>query len=232
MGRIRLLPLLLAALAIFWMVVFSGHPAGVTVVRVLDPSGAPYADAVLLVNPGQVTRSVALVTDQSGTAILPRLWCKVCVVTAIDPRRLFFDKTTEFKSGTPSVSVTLAVRPVIDIVADLAAIKVSVQVKEPNGFALAGRPVVVRKRVGTMEDNTFSVWNTDRKGRINLKLRPGEYVLASLVDGRFLEAPLNIAPAVKRRCSGEESDCYIANAIHNPLPAHLAVRLAPPRDAP
>ncbi len=77
---------LLAALAMPGTIVFSGHPAGVTVVRVLDPSGAPYADAVLLVNPGQVARSVALVTDQSGTAILPRLWCKVCVVTAIDPR--------------------------------------------------------------------------------------------------------------------------------------------------
>ncbi len=124
--------------------------------------------------------------------------------------------------------MTLAgVRPVIDIVADLAAIKVSVQVKEPNGFALAERPVIVRKRVGTMEDSTFSVGTTDRKGRINLKLRPGEYVLASLVDGRFLEAPLHLAPAVKRRCSGEESDCYIANAVRNPLPAHLAVRLTP-----
>lgn len=229
MDRIRLLPFLLAALTMSGAAASGGHPVRSTVVRVLDPSGAPYADAVVLVNPGHTAHSIALVTDRSGTVTLPRLECKVCLVTAIDPRRLFFDKTTEFESGTASVALTLpGVRPIVDTVTDLAAIHLSVQVKGADGTPLAKQAIVVRKRVGTMEDNTFTVVTTDLEGQISLKLRPGEYVLASLVNGRFLEAPLNLAPAVKRKCSEAESDCYIANVVRNPLPAHLAVRLAPP----
>ncbi|MGH9716215.1 MAG: hypothetical protein ACRD4R_05730 [Candidatus Acidiferrales bacterium] len=233
MSRARILYFSLAVLATSAAVVSGGPPGGSTVIRVTDPSGAPYADAVLLVNPGQPAYSIALVTDRSGTATLPRLNCKVCVVTAMDPRRLFFDKTTEFEGGAPSVTVTLpGVRPIQDIVSEPGAIKVSVQVKGPDGMALADRAVVIRKSVGTMEDNTFGVGSTDRKGRIVLERRPGEYVLASLVNGRFLEATLNLAPAVKRKCSDEESDCYIANVVRNPLPTHLSVRLAPQTDTP
>ena len=232
MSRFHLLLFSLAALAMSGVVASGGRPGGPTVVRVLDSSGAPYADAVVLVNPGWHGDSIALVTDRGGRATLPKLDCKVCVVTAMDPRRLFFDKTTEFESGAPSVTMTLRVRPVIDIMFDPKAIKADVQVKAPDGKAIAEQAVVVRKSVGTMADNTFSVGTTDRKGRISLKLRPGEYVLASLVNGRFLEAPLNLASAVKRKCSEAESDCYIANVVRNPLPAHLAVRLAPPGDTP
>jgi hypothetical protein len=232
MRRIRLLIFSLAALAIPGVAVSGGRPVASTVVRVLDQSGTPYADAVVLVNPGWHGDSIALVTDQSGRATLPKLDCNVCVVTAMDPRRMFFDKTTEFEAGAPSVTLTLHVRPVVDVMFDPRAIKVDVQVKAPDGIAIAERPVVVRKKVGTMEDNTFSLDTTDRKGRLSLKLRPGEYVLASLVNGRFLEAPLNVAPAVKRKCSEVEADCYIANVRHNPLPVHLTVKLTPTGDVP
>jgi hypothetical protein len=228
MSRLYLFRFSVAAVLMSAVLAFGGRPGGSTVVRVLDASGAPYANAVVLVNPGWYGDSIALVTGRSGTATLPSLDCKVCVVTAIDPRRMFLDKTTEFEGGTPSVTLTLRVRPVIDIMFDPKAIKVDVQVKAPDGKAIAERPVLVRKKVGTMEDNTFSVGRTDRQGRISLKLRPGQYVLASLVSGRFLEAPLNLEPAVKRKCSEVESDCYIANAARHPLPAHLTVRLAPP----
>lgn len=227
MSRIQLLLFCLAALAMFGVSASGGSAGGSTVVRVLDPSGAPYADAVLLVNPGQVAHSIALVTDRSGTATLPRLNCRVCVVTAMDPRRLFFDKTTEVESGTPSVTLALpGVRPVVDVMFDPKAMRVSVQVKGAAGAALVKQAVVVRRKVGTVEDNTFSVGTTDSKGWLSLKLRPGQYVLASLVNGKFLEAPLNLAPAVKRKCSEVEADCYIANARHNPLPVRLAVKLA------
>ena len=232
MSKMQLLLFSLVALAMSGVAISSGRPDEPTVVRVLDASGTPYADAVVLVNPGWQGDSVALVTDQRGRATLPKLGCKVCVVTAVDPRRMFFDKTTEFEEGVPAVTLTLRVRPVVDVMFDPGAIKVDVRVKDPDGMAIAERPVVVRKRVGTMEDNTFSVDTTDRQGRISLKLRPGEYVLASLVNGRFMEAPLNVAPAVTRKCSEVESDCYIANVVRNPLPVHLAVRLGPPSDSP
>jgi hypothetical protein len=232
MSKTHLLLFSLAVLAAFGVVVSGRGSGGSTVIRVLDRSGAPYAGVVVLVNPGWQGDSVALVTGRSGTATLPKLDCKVCVVTAIDPRRMFLDKTTEFEGGTPSVTLALRRRPVIDVVLDPKAVKVDVQVNAPDGRALADRPVVLRKKVGTIKDNAFSVVNTDRKGQISFNLRPGDYVLASLVNGRFLEAPLNLAPAVRRKCSDVESDCYIANVARNPLPAHLAVRLAPPGSLP
>ena len=207
-------------------------PAGPTVIRVLDPSGEPYADAVVLMNPGQPSESIALVTDSNGTAKLSSLNCKVCVVTALDPRKLFFDRTTEFQSGTPSVTLILAVRPVVDFAFDPMTVKVDVQVRGPDGIALADRDVVVRNRVGTIDDNTFSVCTTDRSGRLALELRPGEYAVASLVSGRFLEAPLDISLPVKRKCTEEESSCYIASAKHNRVPAHFSIRLASHPDSP
>jgi len=232
MRRTHLLLSSLLALVMSGGAVSGARPGGSTVVRVLDMSGAPYAGVVVLVNPGWQGDSIALVTDQNGTATLPKLGCKVCVVTAIDPRRMFLDKTTEFEGGTPSVTLALHPRPVIDVMFDPEAVKVDVQVKAPDGKALAEQDVVLRKKVGTIEDNAFSILKTNRKGRISLKLRPGDYVLASFVNGRFLEAPLNLAPTVKRRCSEAESDCYIANVVRNPLPAHIAVRLAPPGHTP
>lgn len=232
MKRGHLLLFSLAALAMLGVAASGGTAGGSTVIRVLDPSGEPYADAVVLVNPGHPTDSIALVTDSGGKATLPRPDCKVCVVTAIDPRRLFFDKTTEFEGGTSSVTLTLRIRPVVDVMFDPTAMKVDVQVKAPDGKAIVEQPVVVRKKVGTMADNTFGVVSTDRQGRITLKLRPGQYVLASLVNGKFLEAPLNLAPDVRRKCSDVESDCYIANVVRNPLPAHIAVRLAAPAGTP
>lgn len=224
MSKIHLLLFSLAALAVSGVVVSRGQPSGTTVVRVVDGSGEPYADAVLLVNPGWYGDSVALVTDRRGKATLPKLNCKVCVMTVLDPKRMFFDKTTEFEGGTPSVTLTLRVRPVIDKMFDPRAIEADVQVKAPDGKALPEQAVLVRRKVGTMEDNKFSVVTTDRTGRISLKLRPGEYVLASLVGGRFLEGALDLAPEVRRRCSKAEARCFIDAASRRP-PTSVSVSL-------
>lgn len=224
MRKIHILLFSLAALAASAVVITGGQRSGTTVVRVLDASGEPYADAVLLVNPGWYGDSVALVTDLRGKATLPKLDCKVCVLTVMDPRRMFFDKTTEFEGGTPSVTLTLRVRPVIDKMFDPREIKAYVQVKAPDGKTLPDQAVVVRRKVGTMEDNKFSVGTTDRQGQISLNLRPGEYVLASLVGGRFLEGTLDLAPEVWRRCSKAEARCLIDSASRRP-PASLSVSL-------
>jgi hypothetical protein len=232
MNRFQLLPFTVAALAMVVLVGSAGRLGAPTVVRVLDPSGAPYADAVVLANPGWHGDSIALVTDRGGRATLPRLDCKMCVVTVLDPRRMFLDKTTEFEGGAPSVTLSLRVRPVVDVMFNPGAIRADVQVKSPDGKVIPEVPVMVRKRVGTMEDNTFTLHKTDQQGRISLKLRPGQYILAGLVDGRILEAPLDLAPAVKRKCSEVESDCYIGSAARSPIPSHLALTLAPQGEAP
>jgi hypothetical protein len=59
------------------------------------------AGIVLLVNPGRLLRSQAFVTDSNGVALIPRPDCEICTISAIDPRKLFEEKTTEFNRTSP-----------------------------------------------------------------------------------------------------------------------------------
>lgn len=201
------------------------------VVRVLDPSTAPMAGVVLLVNPGRPLDSLALITDSRGYATLPDLDCKACVITAMDPRRLFFSTTTEFEGEARSVTLVLPVRPVVNILFLPGSIRATVQVNGPDGRPLPGQAVLVRPKVEAMEDNWFYVDTTDHKGRVSIKLRPGEYVLASLVNGKFLEAPLNLALNVKQECSERQVRCLIADAPRAAPKVPLVVSLTAPNDS-
>lgn len=216
---------LVAAILLAIPALASRPGGGSTTVRVLDPSGAAMAGAVLLVNPRYDIDSLAVITDAQGRATLPALGCRICVITAIDPRRLFLSTTTEFEGGAPSVTLVMPVRPTENRI-DLAAIHVSLRVSDHDGKLLRNRTVVVRNKVETMENNWFSVLTIDSSGRISLELDPGEYVVASPVRGKFLEAPLHLAVGVMRKCSQREGDCLSAYAARRVSKMAVDVRLA------
>lgn len=216
-------------------VILKGSSLGAeTVVRVVDPGGTGIADVVLLVNPGASYKSVALVTDAHGKATVPNLGCKVCLVTAMDPRMGFSDKTTEFQAGARSLTMVLGIRPVIDAV-PLGTMKVRIKVQGTDGMPLRHQTVVFRDAVGSMRNNCFYTLSTDSKGMITRWISPGDYVLASLVDGKFLEAPLHFETKIQRECSERAGDCLIAKAVtFRPLWSmpgkSIAVTLAAPKN--
>jgi hypothetical protein len=198
-------------------------------VRVLDPSqteGIP--GAVVLLNPGDVHKSRAFVTDRSGNVSIPDVDCKFCIVTAMDPRQLFQNATTQFQGGAASVTLVLPVRPIIDTLWQPGSIKLAVRVADRDGSRLPNQAVLVRKEVETIENHSFSVLTTDSRGLITIELPPGEYVLASLVHGEFLEAPLSLDPEVRDKCSKVEARCFLDAAGRREV-RNLRVNLVPPR---
>ncbi len=207
-------------------------PRPSTVVRVEDASGAPLADAVVLVNPGEQYRSLALVTNRGGEATVSDLDCKPCVVTAMDPRHLFASKTTEFESGTPVVSLLLSVRPIIDRVRNLSAVKVTLKITGIGGTPLRDAEIVLRDGLMTMDDNNFMMLKSNQKGLVTAELSPGEYVIATRVAGRFLEATFQINPAARRHCSEEMTKCLISSARRTPPGMLIAVHFSERENSP
>src|ERR1039458_2689675 len=84
-----------------------------TVVHVLDKTEiGGIAGIVLLVNPGDLHKSQAFITDPNGFAYMPHKDCGMCVIAAFDPRGIFFNRTTEFDSRNLSVKLVLELRPI------------------------------------------------------------------------------------------------------------------------
>jgi hypothetical protein len=179
----------------------------VTVVRVLDASQVEgIAGAVVLINLGSPQDSKAFAADKNGIAYISDLNCSTCVITAIDPRGLFFSKTTEFDRQSSSVTLILQLRPVIDKLGEPGAIFVNIAIHDQSGAAMVNRDIVVRPREMTLtpESNRFYKFTTDSKGQNKARLIPGDYSVAMLVDGKVLEAPSSIAVERSRRCADVE----------------------------
>lgn len=199
-----------------------------TVVHVQDSSGAAMADAVVLVNPGERHKSLALVTDRGGDVALPATRCEPCVVTAIDPRQLFQSKTTEIEGNPPLVTLVLPVRPIVDRAGDPTAMKTTLEITAPDGKPLRHARVIIRSQVVTMEDNSFTAVTSGRDGLIALMLPPGDYVAASFMKGGFLEATFQVAPDVQERCSEKRTECLLSAARRAAPGKPTLVRLTDP----
>lgn len=160
------------------------------VLRVLDTTKVEgIAGVVLLVNSGGSHNSRAFITNSDGWVSLP---CDLCTVTALDPTGLFFSKTTEFDSRSSSIILTLQIRPNVDTVGNPGARNAAVAVYGGSGERLRNQPVIVRPTVMTFENNWSYRGSTDSRGVVSAQLRPGQYVVATLIAGRPWEAPLRI----------------------------------------
>lgn len=152
-------------------------------VRVLNPSGVEgIAGAVLLVNPGRSDKSIAAVTDKDGNASLPSLDCEICTMTVADPKGLFDSRTTEFHGGSSSVTLTLPLKPIIDVVHKPGSISCRLLVLGPDGTRLSNRELVIRPNELTLQVNWVSEVLSDTSGIVTAQLMPGEYTLATLID--------------------------------------------------
>jgi len=183
---------------------------------------------VLLVNSGRANESSVSITDEEGKAYLPALNCNTCIITALDPRGLFYAKTTEFGGRTKSVVIFMQIRPVINKVGDPGAMWVDIIVHDPTGTPLAKQNVIVRPRdvTLTLESNWFYTDTTDSKGRIRAKLLPGEYIVARLTNGEVMEASFSVKVKQSKQCA-EEEEKRIQSSFTNTNTVHfLTVRLS------
>lgn len=171
-----------------------------TLVRVIDGTGVEgIGGVVLLVNPGDQRKSQVFLTNADGHAYLPHLNCEICTITALDPRGVFFNKTTEFSGQSSSVTLTLQLRPVIDTVGCPHCIWVNIAVHGPADEPLLHQSILVRPSEMRLNSNGLYTETTDSKGQIKVQLTPGEYTVATLLEGKAWEAPLRVASESKRR---------------------------------
>jgi hypothetical protein len=157
-------------------------------VRVLNPTGVEgIAGAVLLVNPGRSDQSIAAITDKGGNASIPTLDCEICTMTVADPTGLFGPSTTEFNGRSSSITLTLPLKPIIDVVRKPGSISCKLLVLGPGGAPLAKQQVVIRPNQLTLEVNWVSRAVTDMSGFVTADLVPGEYTLATLLGNEAFQ---------------------------------------------
>jgi hypothetical protein len=145
----------------------------------------------------------------------------------MDPRGLFFSKTTEFDGRSLSITLVLEVKPVIDIVFVPGSVRVNVAVYGPSGEPLSHQRVVVRPTVMTLDTNWRYLITTDSKGMISPELLPGEYTVATLLGDKPWEAPLRVT---KSKCAKKVRKCNDsllgASNPRQPITVHLSAASA------
>lgn len=162
-----------------------------THVRVLDASGEAIGGIVLLVNPGETRKSRAYLTGANGEVFLPKLGCEICTVAALDPRGMFFNRTTEFNGKSRRLTLTLRLRPVIDTVGIPGVTSVEMTVLGSRAI-LPHQKVVVRPHDLTLRSNWVYTGSTDAQGRIRVELLPGKYDVGTLIRGGVWQGSFSI----------------------------------------
>lgn len=201
-----------------------------TVIRVLNASGVEgIAGVVLLVNPGDARKSVALVTNVQGEAITHDLQCEICTISAFDPRGLFASRTTEFSSSSTSVILVMQIRPLIETVGDPKAVSIELVINDSKGEPLVQQSVVIRPTVVTLENNWVSVQKTDSTGHVNARLRAGDYAVGVLNGDTASDIRFEIAPA-KKLCSSGEATCIVATPRSSQHMKPVNLQLPPPQE--
>jgi hypothetical protein len=197
-------------------------------VRVADQSLIEgLAGIVLLVNPGGVNHSQAFVTDSTGVALIPRPDCEVCTISAIDPRKLFEEKTTEFSRNASSVNLAMRVLPLIERICDPGAISVQISLIGPNGSLYANRPAVLRPSVISLGESSFWPFITATDGVIDTGLVPGCYTIAGLQNETPVEAQFCLSER-KSKGSIQRRGTRLSICATAP-PTPIAVHLSDPR---
>jgi len=192
-------------------------------------NGEPLPGIVLLVNPGSILDSKAFITDVKGQASIPHMDCKICTISAFDTRHLFYDKTSEFDGRSTSVTLLLRIRPVIDRIGIPGSIQANLVVYGPSGVPLQNQNVVVRPTMivlGTDADYKGVIdVTTDSKGLIIVALVPGEYVVATIIDGKPWETAFEVYKS-KIKCRAKSRSCIDPSFRPSPptqnVEAHLS----------
>lgn len=169
-----------------------------TVVSVVDATGEAIPNVVLWVTPESPQASQAFITNLHGAAHLPNFNCKVCLITALDPKGLFDRKTSEFSGNTSSLTLTLQVKPIIDSV-DLSPAKATqIKIEGSKGLPLHNQTIVIRQQTPTLQGRWAWWLSTNASGIAQARISPGNYVLATVIRGKPQESMLKIeAPGAK-----------------------------------
>jgi hypothetical protein len=186
-----------------------GQTAG-TLIRVLSQNGIDgIAGVLLVVNSGNSHGSQAFVTDSDGNAHIPHMDCSICIVTAIDPRGLFFDRTTEFDGQRKLVALTLKVRPLVERVCSPGSLQVNVTVYGPDGEPFSNQTIAIRPAIMTFDKSWYYIDITSSKGLTSAELVPGGYIVAALIAGKPWEGSFQVG-ANKQDSAGNPARCLDA----------------------
>ena len=202
-----------------------------TMIKVLDPSeveGIP--GVMLLINPGDRRKSLALVTDAKGEANTRDLNCVICTITAVDPHGSFVSRTTEFLGSSARFSLVLAIQPLLNIVGDPKAVSIEIAINDARGQPWVQHEVVIRPTVMTLENNRLSVQNTGPTGRVNVQLRAGNYTVATLTGDTISEAQFEIVTA-KEQCSSGTATCRVVSPRASVRVKPISLRLSNDNDS-
>jgi hypothetical protein len=195
-------------------------------VRVLNMTlieGVP--GVVLLVRSDQSRKYQAYVTDSNGSVIVQPLSGNICTVTSFDPSRLFYNKTTEFDCHSSPVMLVLPVRPVIERVSLSGSVKLRIAIYGPGGKLLPKQNILLRPSIVTFEIPHVFLITTDTTGSIDTQLSPGDYTLATLINGKPYEAAL-LVTAKGQKCPKTSQICVSLSTPSNAaksIDVHLVI---------
>jgi hypothetical protein len=122
----------------------------------------------------------------------------------MDPRGLFFTRTTEFDGRSLSLKLVVEVRPVVDTIFVPGAVKVNMVVYGSGGEPLPNQSVLLRPTLVTLEANWTRLITTNSKGMISPELLPGEYTVAGTLAGKVWEAPIRVEQS---KCAKKLKKC-------------------------
>jgi hypothetical protein len=209
---------LLRSAIVIWIIsasIISRAEDPATIVRVQDQTQiGGIAGIVLLVNPGNFHNSKVFITDALGQASIPQMDCKICTISALDTRHLFYDKTTEYDGRSTSVTLTLELTPTDCRLWIPGSIDVTVTVFGPGGEPLPNQSVVIRPTVMKLDTESDSnravALITDSRGLVSAELVPGDYVIATIIGEKPWESTLRIV-GIQSKCTAKMQKCIYSS---------------------
>lgn len=173
-----------------------------TKVRAVNASGEGLKGIVLVVDRGDQLAASAIVTDANGIANVPSPQCALCVISAFDPKGLYYPATAEFAGRSPSVDVQMQVRPVIDTAFTPRVRKLEIIIEGLHGEPIAGIEILVRPAATTFAPEPIVTAKTGANGIASLELGAGTYVVAAVVGRIPQEFSFTVSASGKIACAG------------------------------
>lgn len=197
------------------------QPISVRVMDMTETTGV--AGVVLLISSVESPKARAYVTDPDGRVFVGQINGTICMVTALDPAGHFYDRTTEFDCHTSAITFILRLRPIIDRIDISDHAKLKIAIYGPDRKLLPKQSILFRPSIMTLETAGAFLETTDADGMIDAQLSPGEYTLATLIEGQPYETALLVTTR-KQRCPRASHNCVsikTAAQIAQPIAVHL-----------
>ena len=192
--------------------------------RAADASGEGLPGIVLVVQGAGRSENFAIVTGAGGTVSAAAPRCDICSVSAIDPKGLFAQTTTEFSAKDKMVTVEMPARPTVDFAYRPAASEVRFQIEDAQGKPLSRIPVLIREDGPDGLEVGVGVFRSNAAGEVKAWLDSGFYVVATVIAGYPEEVPFSVSLSGLADCRGANDWVVKDTASGQLLIVHFAGR--------